>query len=211
MSTYVPVKPLGHVADGEDTKSLGGVGGLLERSVVLNNLVTPVGKLAVIVFVEVSDTAKGRIVELLSTTAKEDIRTSPVGPGVVGNTVKERLNDRAVLITITGMSKQTSGGSVGNESSADNASVSLVQPEENFYNGLELGVVEGATAGVGIDVQCIDRRLVASVESGGRVGRISDEAVDRVRHLVTDDGELVESLPIEYEREVFSRKTLRVV
>ena len=104
MSTYVPVKPLGHVADGEDTKSLGGVGGLLERSVVLNNLVTPVGKLAVIVFVEVSDTAKGRIVELLSTTAKEDIRTSPVGPGIICDAVEERVNNCTILITVSCMS-----------------------------------------------------------------------------------------------------------
>ena len=37
----------------------------------------------------------------------------------------------------------------------------------------------------------IDSALVARVQGGSRVGRISDVAVDRVRHLVTDDGELV--------------------
>jgi hypothetical protein len=38
----------------------------------------------------------------------------------------------------------------------------------------------------------VDSALVASVKSRGRVGRVGDVAVDRMGHLVTENGELVQ-------------------
>lgn len=62
---------------------------------------------------------------------------------------------------------------------------------EHLSNGLNLGVIEGVLAGIGIDVQGVDGALVSSVECSSGVCRISDEAVNGVGHLVTEHGELV--------------------
>lgn len=62
---------------------------------------------------------------------------------------------------------------------------------EDLGNRLNLGIIKGVLAGIGIHAKSVDRALVASVQSRRRVGRVGDEGVDRVGHLVAQDRELV--------------------
>jgi hypothetical protein len=207
LTVDVAIEPLGHVGGGEDSKSLLCVRGRKHGSAVLDDLVVRLGELIEVVLALVSDTTERRRVELFSATSEDDINGN-VCPGVVLNTVKEGVDNCAVplsevsdvfknkeglnvLGTGTSVSNQSSGSRVGNIRSRHNSDVATSKTVEHLSNGLNLGVVKWTGAGIGIDVQAVDGALVSSVEGRSRVGRISDEAVNRVGHLVTEDGELV--------------------
>lgn len=103
LAVDVAVKPLGHVGGGEDTESLLRALGSKHFGAVLDNGVASLAELVVVVLVLVCNTAERRVVELLSTTTEDDIDGS-LGPGVVLDTVKEGINNSAVLGTGTGVS-----------------------------------------------------------------------------------------------------------
>ena len=112
----VAVEPDGHGALAEDTESfLAGVEGV-EGGLVGAYAVALVGKLLIVVLAQVGALAG---VELLSTTAKEDVGTTVVGPAVVGNTVEGLVNERTVLATATSVAGQGNGGSIGNVGSGN--------------------------------------------------------------------------------------------
>ena len=58
-------------------------------------------------------------------------------------------------------------------------------------NGLNFGVVKGIRGGIGIDTHGINSTLVSTIESRSRVSRVSDKAVNGMRHLMTEDRELI--------------------
>lgn len=138
----------------------------------------------------VSDTTKRRRVELFGTAAKDYIDWD-VGPGVVLHTVEVSVNDSAVLATVASVGNERRRGGIRNVRSRYDADVSTSETMEHLCNGLDLRVVERVLARVGIDVQAVDRALVTSVESSGGVGRVGDETVNGVGHLVAENGELV--------------------
>lgn len=138
----------------------------------------------------VGDTSERRGVELLSTTTKDDINGG-LGPGVVCNTVEESVDDGAVLATGTSVGNKRSRRGIGNVSGRDNTNVSTSEAVEHLGNCLNLGVIERILAGVRVDVQAVDGTLVSGVEGSSRVGRIGNEAVNGVCHLMTEDGEFV--------------------
>lgn len=186
----VAVEPLGHVGDSEDTESLLGVLGRQKSSAVLYDGVVGLLELLVVVLVLVGDATERGRVELLSTTAKDDIDGS-LGPGVVSDTVEEGVDNSSVLATLTGVGNQSSRSSISNVGSGNNTNVTTSEAVEHLSNGLDLGIIKRILAGISIDVQAVDSALVSSVERSSGVGRISDEAVNGVGHLVTEHGELV--------------------
>jgi hypothetical protein len=62
---------------------------------------------------------------------------------------------------------------------------------EHLSNGFNLGVIERVGTRIGVNVQAVDGALVSSVERRSGVGRIGNEAVNGVGHLVTKDRKLV--------------------
>jgi hypothetical protein len=85
----VTVEPLGHIGDGENTKSFAGIGQLAELIVVIRKSIAPLGELLIVVLVEVRDATERRVEEVLGTSTEESVRSGPVGPGVVLNSVEE--------------------------------------------------------------------------------------------------------------------------
>jgi hypothetical protein len=96
-----------------------------------------------------------------------------------------------VLATGTSVSNQSSGGRICNIRSRNDSDMATGEAVEHLSNSLYLWVVKGVRAGVGVDVQAVDGALMSSVESRSRVGRIGDEAVNGVRHLVAENREFV--------------------
>ena len=63
---------------------------------------------------------------------------------------------------------------------------------EDFCDCLEFRIIKGVARGVYIDTQSIDGSLVTSVKGRGGVGRIGNERVHGVCHLVSQHRELVQ-------------------
>lgn len=137
-----------------------------------------------------SDATERGWVKLLGATTKDDV-DGDLGPSVVLNTVEESVDNSTVLATGTCVGNQSSWCRIGNISSGDDSNVATGETVEHLSNGLDLRVIESVGAGVGIDIQAIDGALVSSVESCSGVGRIGDEAVNRVGHLMTKNREFV--------------------
>jgi hypothetical protein len=116
----------------------------------------------------------------------------PLGPSVVDDSVDERVDDCTILATVASVSSERGGSGISDERSGNNARLSASQAREHLEDGLELGVIEGIWGAVCVDTKCIDGRLVAGVESSGRVGRVSNERVDGVGHLVAELKEVSE-------------------
>lgn len=69
--------------------------------------------------------------------------------------------------------------------------MSISETVEDLGDGLNLGIIEGILARVGVHTEAIYARLMPCVESRGRIGGIRDEGVDGVGHLVAENRELV--------------------
>lgn len=139
LGVHVTIEPLGHVADGEDTQSLGGVGRRFESSVVQNNRVVLLGELGIVVLA-LEGFAVG--VELLGTTTKKNIRAGPIGPGEVGDSVEEGVDHGAILTSVAGMGSESRGRGVGDERRRNNTNATSPDTVENLGNGFDLGIVE---------------------------------------------------------------------
>jgi hypothetical protein len=190
LAVDVTVQPLSHVGGAEDTQGLLCYRGGEHGSAVQEDLVALLGELGVVILALVCDTSERRRIELLGTTTEDDINGS-LGPGVVLDTVEESVDNSSILRSRTGMSDQSSGSSIGNVSGGDDSNVATSETVEHLSKGLDLGVVESVGAGISVDVQAVDGALVSSVEGRSRVGRISDEAVKGVGHLMSKNRELV--------------------
>jgi hypothetical protein len=190
LAVDVAVEPLGHVGGGKDTESLLSRFGGKQGGAVLDDLVALLGELLVVVLALISHTTERGRIELLGTTTEDNINGS-LGPGVVLDTIEEGVDNSTILGAGTCVGDQRSRRRVGNESSGNDSNVTTSEAVEHLSDGLDLGVIERTGAGVGIDVQAVDGALVSSVEGRSGVGRISDEAVNGVGHLMSEDRELV--------------------
>lgn len=190
LAVDVAVEPFGHIGGSENTESLVLGVGSLQSGAVLDDLVVLLGELVEVVLALICLSTKRRRIELLSTTAEENI-DGYIGPSVVLNTVEVGVNNSLVLATRPGMGDESSRCGIGNVRSGNNTNMAASETVEHLSNGLHFGVIEGVLAGVGVDVQAVDGALVSSVERSSRVGRIGDEAVNRVGHLVTENREFV--------------------
>lgn len=112
----VAVQPDGHDTLAKDTKSLLVVVGSEEGLLVSADRVSFLGELGIVVLALVR-TGTGE--ELLSTATEEDIRTTVVGPGVVGHAVEGLVNQGAVLAAATSVAAESNGSGIGKESGGD--------------------------------------------------------------------------------------------
>ena len=161
---HIAVQPFGHVEDGEDPKGLGAIRRLLKSRVVENDVVAFLGKLGVVVLALERCLAR---VELLGAAPEKNIRTGPVGPGIVGDAVKVRVHDGPILATITGVSCQRGRGRIGNECGGDDTDTASPDSAEDLRDVLNLWVVKGTFRGVGVDPEGIHGGLVARVKGSG--------------------------------------------
>jgi hypothetical protein len=176
----------------------------LELSVVRNKSVACLAEDVVVVKILVSLASERRVTELLSTafnvlalcaeflcrqivlTTEDDIVTRPLGPGVVDNAVNERVNDGTILTTVASVGGERGRCSIGNVSGGNNTDLTASETSKHLKDGLELRVVERIGRSVGVHSKGVDSRLVSSVEGSSGVGRVGDERIDRVGHLVTE-------------------------
>lgn len=184
----ISVEPFSHDASGEDTKGTVVIGSLGEGCGVPGEAVSLLFEHLVVILLLIVIVGE----EVLGTSAKENIGAIPLSPGVVGETVEVSVDNMSTLATVTSVGSQGSRGGIGQVSSRNDTDTSTrIDTAEDLSNGLEFGVIERRLGRVTIHVQCIDSGLVASVECGGRIGRVGDEGVHGMGHLVAKDGELV--------------------
>jgi hypothetical protein len=119
-------------------------------------------------------------------TTEDNIVTRPLGPSVVHDTVNERVNYRAILTTIASVNGKCGRGSIGDEGGGNDTDLTTSETSEHLKNRLELRVVERIGRSVGVHSKGVDSGLVSSVEGSSGVGRVGDERIDRVGHLVTE-------------------------
>lgn len=164
---------------------------IIQLRSIVHNIVPSIRKHLKVVLVHIRLATKLRAAEVLGATTKEHIRSVPLCPRIIHHPVDERVDDRTVLTTVTGVGSQRSGSCVGDVSRGDNAHVAAVHSVEDLGDCLDLWVVEGVLRSVAVDSKGVDGRLVASIERSSGVGRVGDEGIDRMGHLMSKHGELV--------------------
>jgi len=70
------------------------------------------------------------------------------------------------------------GGGIGNVCLGDDTDLTTVNSPKHLENGLDLGVHEARTGGVGVGVEAVDSHLLSGEKSRCRVGRVGDERVE---------------------------------
>ena len=183
----VTVQPSGQVGNREKTKSTVLVGGGFKRGLVQAKAVTLFGEQLVVI-------ARGILAgeEVLSTGTEKNIRAVEISPGVVSDALEESADNVVIFTAKTGVGSKSTGGGISKESCGNNTNTSIgVLAAEDLGNELELGVIKGILRRVRIDTEGVDSGLVASVQSSCGVGRVGDERIHGVGHLVAQDRELV--------------------
>ena len=98
----------------------------------------------------------------------------------------ERVNHSAVLATVTGVDSECGRSGIRDEGGRNDTSLAASKTNEHLEDGLELGVIERIGRAVSVHAKCVDSGLVARVKSSGGVGRVGDERVNGVGHLVAE-------------------------
>lgn len=183
----VAVEPGGQVGNGEKAKGAVLVGGGFKRGLVQTEAVALFGEQLIVV-------ARGILAgeEVLGASTEQNIRAIEISPGVVSDAIKEGADNVVIFTAKTGVGSKSTGGGISKESSRDDTNTSVgVLAAEDLRNKLELGVIKGILGGVRIDTEGVDSGFVASVQSSGGVGRVGDERVHGVGHLVAEYREFV--------------------
>lgn len=91
------------------------------------------------------------------------------------------------------MRRQSGWRSISQKRSRHNTHTTTCQTVEQLSNSLDLGIIEDIWRRIRVHAQAVHSGFVTRVESGCRVGRVGDEGVNRMGHLVAKNREGVQS------------------